>query len=91
MSRLICDFGEFESKRNNIVSLIESYKILLSSVTSLSSDSSLFWNSDSEKMFHSKFMERQSELLKLSESLDEIESFLTEVISTYQNIEGKYS
>lgn len=91
MSKLVCDFSEFESKKNNIVSLIDSYKSLLSTVTSLSVESSLMWKSDSEKMFHAKFMERQAELNKLSESLDLLESFLSEVITTYQNIEGKYS
>ena len=91
MSKLKCDFAEFNSTVNKISELIESYSELLSIISSQSNDSYLLWQSEAQRIYCNKFMERKTELETLANNLNDIKSYLTEVVSTYQEIEGKYS
>lgn len=91
MSKLVCDFYDFEAIRQNILNMIEVYQDLLDNITSLSSDNSIFWQSNSQKAYYDKFMERKVELIKLSEFLNEMHSFLNDTLNQYINIEGRYS
>lgn len=91
MSKLICDFEEFNSKKSNISNLIETYNTIVSRIVSKSQVVHLVWQSDAQKVFLKKLMERKTELDKLSGDFEEVNNFLNEVVNTYQNIEGKYS
>lgn len=91
MSKLICDFAEFNSKKNKISNLTKTYNSLVGSIIVNSMGIESFWYSESQKAFHALLIQRKAELDKLSDNLDEINNFLNEVITTYENIEGKYS
>lgn len=91
MSKLVCNFAEFNSGKNKICELIGTYHNLLSTITTSASESGFLWIAESEKAYTNKFLERKKELEKLGNYLDEIKSFLSEVENTYKNIEDKYS
>lgn len=91
MAKLICDFDVFKTKNERIAQLIDEYEALCYKVTSISRMNNTSWMSESQKVFHSKFMEREAELAAHSIKIIQLKSFLEEVITTYENIENNYS
>ena len=91
MAKLVCDFGVFSDKSNKIKSLIENYKSILNSLTNVEEDIISSWNSQSQKVYTEKFLNRKQDLEQLAIYYDELVAFLNQVLTKYQNIESKYS
>lgn len=91
MAKLICNISECEIIKNKIKSYVEEYDLILALLVSLENDTENIWKSKSQKIYLDKFLEKKSELEKLSNYYQDMISFLDEVFKTYQNIDSKYS
>ena len=91
MGKLMCDIGACESKKDSIKLLVEEYNLILQSLISLENDSTIYWKTESQKVYFNKFIERKSDLEKLSQYYSQMCSFLDSTFNSYKSIESSYS
>lgn len=90
MTKLICDFSSFNTQIANIKSKIGDFNILLNNLITLENTGNNMWNSDAQRTYYNKFMERKSDLEQLSRDYKELIDLLDDINSTYQNIESNF-
>lgn len=75
---------------NDLNILHEDFITIINSIISLESETSIIWESDSQKVYYERIMERKSELEELSKYYLTRNDFLNYTLNSYQNIEGTF-
>ena len=75
---------------NDLNILREDFITIVNSIISLENETSIMWESDSQKAYYEKIMERKRELEELSNYYLTRNNFLNYALNNYQNIEGSF-
>ena len=90
MTKLVCNFSDFEAKKNKIAGLVQDYNQALTVLQNLETQTTPYWKSPAQKVYYSKFMERKAEVEQLSNTYKDLVSFLETVSKNYKQIESNY-